>query len=66
MHEDTNEDDSGLPRRVGRKKGNFKYQKEGWIEEIDDKLRDIKIEIIDAEEKALVKTNNKFLMEHVT
>ena len=50
--------------RVRRKKGKCKYWKVRWIEEIEDKLRERNIEIIDNDEKALVTTNNKFLMEY--
>ena len=63
-HEEISEDDSGLLIRFRRKKGKFKYWKAGWIEEIEHKLRERKIETIDQEEKALCETNNKFLMEH--
>ena len=66
MHENISEDDSGLPRRVRTKIGTFKYWKVGWMEEIEDKLIERKIEIIDNKEKTLVKTSNKFLMEHAT
>ena len=60
IHEDMSEDDSGLPIRVRRKKIKFKYWKVGWIEEIEDKLRERNIEIIDEDEKVLVATSNKF------
>ena len=64
IHEEINEDDSVLPIRVRRKKGKLKCWKVGWIEAIDDKMSERKIEIIETEEKELVKTTNKFLMEH--
>ena len=50
-HEEISEDDSGITIRVRRKKGKFKHQKVGWIEEIEHELRERKIEIIDDEEE---------------
>ena len=44
----------------------MKHGKAGWIEEIEDKLKDIKIEKVSTEEKDLVKTDSKFLMDHAT
>ena len=64
IHEEISQEDSGLPRRARRKQGTIKYWKAGWIEEIDEKLRERKIEIADEEEKDLVTTTNKFLMEY--
>ena len=58
MHKEINEEDIGLPRRVKRKNGKFKYFKTGWIEEIYNKLRNINIEIIDSEGFFLVQNNN--------
>ena len=42
MHEEISEDDSELPRKVRRKKGNLKHWKEGWIEEKEDMLKERK------------------------
>ena len=64
IHEEISQEDSGLPRRARRQQGTIKYWKAGWIEEIDEKLRERKIEIVDEEEKDLVTTTNKFLMEY--
>ena len=51
MHENISEDDSGLPRRVRTKIGTFKYWKVGWMEEIEDELRNRLMVIKDKEEK---------------
>ena len=45
-HEEISKDDSGLTIRVRRKKVKFKHWIVGWIEEIEHKLRERKIEII--------------------
>ena len=63
-HEEISEKDSGLPSKVRRKQGKLTCWKSGWIEEIDKKLKDRKIEVVENNEKSLVKTDNKFLMEH--
>ena len=60
MQEEITEEDSGLPNKVRRKQGRLKYWKSGWIEEIDKKLEDRKIEIVQNNGKALVNTNNNF------
>ena len=50
MHEETSEDDSRLPTKVRRKKVKLKHWKVRLIEEIKDKLRERKIELIENEE----------------
>ena len=50
-HEEISEEDSGLPRKVRRNQGRFKHWKSGWIEEIDEKLKERKIEIVENNEK---------------
>ena len=39
MHEEISSEDSGLPTKVRRNDCKIKYRKEGWIEEIEEKLR---------------------------
>ena len=63
-HEEISEDDSVLPGKVRIKEGRFKYWKSGSIEEIDEKLKERKIEIVENNEKALINTKNKFLMQY--